>query len=66
MRLTAIRPGDIVLVDDGIPYHALVVERERGRLKVGPLGRPIAPRPVKAAWVTAHWRHARSKNPTAI
>jgi hypothetical protein len=60
MRLNGIRPGDIVRVDDGLPYHALVVGKERGRLRVRPLGRALAPRTVKAAWVVEHWRHARS------
>jgi hypothetical protein len=75
MRLTSIRPGDIVLVDDGIPYHALVVDKERGRLRVRPLGRTLAPRTVKAAWVAAHWRastraqrsdRASSRSPAGI
>jgi hypothetical protein len=60
MRFTGVRPGDIVLVDDGLPYHALVVEKERRRLRVRPLGRTLAPRPVKAECVVDHWRHVRS------
>lgn len=59
MRLSHIHPGDIVLVDDGLPYHAVVLARERGRLRVRALGRRLAPRSVKAAWVVDHWRHAR-------
>ncbi|MEN3281372.1 MAG: hypothetical protein V7607_2512 [Solirubrobacteraceae bacterium] len=65
MRLSHIHPGDIVLVDDGLPYHAVVLARERGRLRVRALGRRLAPRPVKAAWVVDHWRHARPSRPTA-
>jgi hypothetical protein len=61
MRLASINPGDIVLVDDGLPYHAIVIARERGRLRVRMLGRACAPRTVRAAWVVDHWRHARAR-----
>jgi hypothetical protein len=61
MRLTAIRRGDIVLVDDGLPYHALVVEKQRGRLRVRPVCRSLTPRSVKAAWVVEHWRRTASR-----
>jgi hypothetical protein len=43
MKLTHVHPGDIVRVDDGLPYHAVVLERERGRLRVRMLGRTQAP-----------------------
>jgi hypothetical protein len=67
MRLTAIRPGDIVRVDDGLPYYAVVVARGRGRLRVRMLGRNCAARDVRAAWVVDHWRHARvSGRPTSM
>jgi hypothetical protein len=59
MRLTGIRAGDIVLVDDGLPCHADVVDKQRGRLRVRPLCRSLAPRTVKAARVTDHWRRTR-------
>ncbi|MEA2275324.1 MAG: hypothetical protein QOC78_284 [Solirubrobacteraceae bacterium] len=62
MRLTQIHPGDTVRVDDGLPYHAVVVTKERGRLGVRPLCRQLAPRTVKAAWIVDHWRHARSSS----
>ena len=65
MRLTNIRPGDIVLVDDGLPYHAMVVEKQRARLRVRPVARSLAPRTVKAAWIVDHWRHARTSPRTA-
>jgi hypothetical protein len=64
MRLTHMHPGDIVRVDDGLPYYAVVVAKERGRLRVRALGRRIAPRLVKAAWVVDHWRHARRSRAT--
>jgi hypothetical protein len=64
MRLTHIHPGDIVRVDDGLPYHAVVLARERGRLRVRMLGRAYAPRTVRAAWVVDHWRHVRARPTT--
>jgi hypothetical protein len=63
MRLTNVRPDDIVVVDDGLPYHAVVVAKERGRLQVRAVGRRLAPRWVKAAWVVDHWRHASRRAP---
>jgi hypothetical protein len=63
MKLGSIHPDVIVLVDDGIPYRAIVVEREAGRSRVRPLRRALAPRSVKAAWVTERWRQARGHRP---
>jgi hypothetical protein len=60
MRLTHVHPGDIVRVDDGLPYYAVVLEHERGRLRVRMLGRAQAPRTVRAAWVVDHWRQSRA------
>ena len=54
----------MILIDDG-PYHAMVVETQRGRLRVRPVARSLAPRTVKAAWIVDHWRHARTSLPTA-
>ena len=51
MRLTGIRGGDTVRVDDGLPDHAGVVDKQRDRLRVRPLCRSQAPRTVKAAWL---------------
>ncbi len=64
MKLTHVQPGDIVRVDDGLPYHAVVVARERGRLRVRMLSRQGAPRTVRAAWVVEHWRHAQPRPTT--
>ena len=61
MKLTDIQPGDTVRVDDGLPYHAVVVARERGRLRVRMLGRQCAARTVRAAWVADHWRHVHPR-----
>lgn len=57
MRLTGIREGDIVEVNDGLPYHALVRERERGRLRIVMFGSRSV-RTVKAGEVVGHWRRA--------
>jgi hypothetical protein len=65
MKLTRVHPGDIVRVDDGLPYHAVVLERKCGRLRVRMLGRTQAPRTVNAAWVVDHWRHARAAGRSA-
>jgi hypothetical protein len=52
MRTASIRPGDIVRVDDGMPYYALVEHREGRALVVRPMnGPPANPRHVKPAWV---------------
>jgi hypothetical protein len=65
MKLTHVHPGDIVRVDDGLPYHAVVLERERGRLRVRMLGRAQAPRTVEAAWVVDHCRQSRARGRSA-
>ena len=59
MKLNHVHPGDIVRVDDGLPYHAVVVARA-GRLRVRMLGRACAPRTVRAASVVDHWRPSAS------
>jgi hypothetical protein len=59
MRTASIRPGDIVRVDDGMPYLALVERREGRAFIVRPInGPPANPRHVKARWVVGHWRKA--------
>lgn len=59
MRLRGITPGDLVQVNDGIPYVAEVLEVERSRLRVRPMmegRRHQAPRPVRASWVVGWWK----------
>lgn len=59
MRLRGISPGDIVQVNDGLPYVAEVVDVERARLRVRPMipgRRELAPRTAKAAWITGWWK----------
>lgn len=58
MRLSGVRDGDIVQVDDGLPYFALVRGRQGRRLLVRPLSGKFAPRPIKASEVVGHWRKA--------
>lgn len=63
MRLTGIHEGDIVRVDDGLPYHAIVRERERRQLLVEAIGRTGFVRTVKAVDITHHWRRALKGRP---
>lgn len=59
MTLTAISIGDIVQVDDGMPFYAKVMDKGAGTLVVSPLHRPTNLRTVKARQVIAHWRASR-------
>jgi hypothetical protein len=56
MRLSGVREGDIVRVDDGFAYFALVRGRHGRRILVDPLGGKWNPAPVKATEVVGHWR----------
>lgn len=56
MRLASVREGDIVRVDDGLVYFALVRGRRGRRLVVNPLNGAWNPAPVKATEVVGHWR----------
>lgn len=61
MRLTACRPGDLVLVNDGLEFYAKVVEAPaRRRLVVQPLhgAQRAMRRDVSVRYVVAHWRRA--------
>lgn len=60
VAIRSVAEGDIVRVDDGRPYLAEIVSIDRRRLHVQPLmlGRPtLAPRTVRAAWITDWWKH---------
>jgi hypothetical protein len=59
VKLTSIKPGDVVLVDDGLPFYALVKDKQRGRLGVQPICGHFNPRPVKAMDIKGHWRRAK-------
>ena len=66
MRLGSVRAGDIVRVDDGMPYLAEVIGRgaaaERGYdLRVMPLTGPRGVRGVRARQVVAHWRRVGAR-----
>lgn len=59
MRLGSIQPGDLVQVDDGLPYLAEVQMREDEQprtLLVRPCHGSRSIRTVKARVVVAHWR----------
>ena len=60
MRLAGIKPGDIVLVDDGLPYHATVKSRESRALRVEVIGRPGVYKTIKPHYVAAHWRRSNA------
>jgi hypothetical protein len=63
VRLAGVREGDIVRIDDGLSYLALVRGRRGRRLLVAPLNGRWNPAPIKAAAVTAHWRRAGPRQP---
>lgn len=59
MRTASIRAGDIVRVDDRMPYYAVIERRESRAFVVRPInGPPANPRHVKARWISDHWRKA--------
>ena len=60
MRLTGIKPGDLIEVDDGMPYIARVLDSPvRQRVRCQPVTFKSAPREARARDVTVHWRRAR-------
>ena len=61
MTLAGITPGDIVQVDDGMPYHGEVIDKAPGALTVRVLARPCMVRTVKPREITTHWRRSRAK-----
>lgn len=56
MRLSSVRVGDIVRVNDGMPYFAEVIGHEASQLRVSPITGPRGVRSVKARQVVDHWR----------
>lgn len=64
MRLASVRPGDIVRVDDGMPYYGEVIEvlsggralAQRAGVRVSPITGPRGVRGVSARQVVGHWR----------
>jgi hypothetical protein len=56
VRHSGEREGDIVRVDEGLAYFALVRGRRGRRLLVNPLAGGWNPAPVKASEVVGHWR----------
>jgi hypothetical protein len=61
MRLAGIRPGDIVRIDDGLPYLAQVIERDGARIRVAPITGPRGVRAVRSRDVIGHWRKAGAR-----
>lgn len=61
MRLTGIKPGDLIEVDDGMPFIARVIDRPaKQRVRCQPLTYRAHPRDVRARDVTAHYRKAKA------
>jgi hypothetical protein len=60
VRLTGVKPGDLIRVNDGMPYIAEVVDAPvRQRVRVRPVTFKSTAREVKARDVVTHWRKAR-------
>jgi hypothetical protein len=60
MRLASIKPGDIVRIDDGLPYLAEVIGHDGARMRVTPITGPKGVRTITSRDVVEHWRKARS------
>jgi hypothetical protein len=60
MRISHIRPGDIVQINDGLPYYAIVLEpAQKQRLRVVAISGPRGDcRTVRARQVIGLWRRA--------
>jgi hypothetical protein len=61
MRLASIKPGDIVRIDDGLPYLAEVIGQDGARVRVTPITGPRGVRTVTSREVVEHWRKARPR-----
>ncbi len=60
MNLPPIEVGSIVLVDKrGVRFHAHVLERRPGELRIRPIERNITWRSATAREVVAHWRKSK-------
>lgn len=60
MRLSGVKPGDLIEVNDGMPYVARVLDvPARQRVRVQPLTFRSMPREARARDVVAHYRRAK-------
>ena len=60
MNLQPIEVGSIVLIDKrGARFHAHVLERRPGELRIRPIERNITWRAATAREVVAHWRKSK-------
>ena len=64
VKFAAIRPGDVVEINDGLPFLAVVREEREGRLVVQPLARvrKFRPRPAKPREIVCHWPHGAGES----
>jgi len=61
MRLSNVRPGDVVRADrNGVRFMALVTGKAEGVLDVEPFSSAYSWRSVKPRQVVDHWRKVRS------
>jgi hypothetical protein len=61
MTLSVIHAADLVLVDvRGQVFHAEVLERGPGRLRLRPLDRRVTHTTATSRQVVAHWRKSRA------
>ena len=63
MRLAGIKPGDIVRVNDGLPYLAEVIGQDGVRVRVMPITGPRGVRTITSRMAVEHWRKAWSRWP---
>ena len=57
MRLTGIKPGDLIEVNDGLPFVARVLDAPaRQRVRCQPITFKSSPREVGAREVVAHFK----------
>jgi hypothetical protein len=61
VRLAGIRAGDIVRVNDGLPYFAEVTGQDGARVRVAPITGPRGVRTVVSRNVVDHWRKVRPR-----
>ncbi len=63
MRLTGVKPGDLIEVNDGTIYLARVLDGPaRQRIRVQPLTFKSFPREARARDVIAHYRRAKVRS----
>ncbi len=61
MTVSSIHAADLVLVDKrGVRFHAEVLERHSGQLRLRPLDRRITHHTATSREIIAHWRKSKA------